>query len=571
MATIDAITGKIVQPTGDVSGSTPDQQTTFMNNITQMLSDAQQSAQPSRDALLAQKSGLEVGQAGLGAVSANNPLAFLYNMAPNDAKASMYTNTSNMFNPGIASIANQITAGDQRVQNVANVISGMKDTLAAQAAIKNAGVGRYSTGVFPGTTQLYSYDSVTGLYTDQYGNPVTPPNGHENPSPDPLVNGIDYSSYNGRMDPDYTKKMQNATSTLQNAMPNGFDPTIADNLLKTYKSPLNSNMISLAAQQYGISPIDLMANVSHESVYGTSPVAREDNNLGGIKFAGQPGAVMGTLSPEGDHYAKFDNLQDALYAQAKLLAQYTPGNKLYTPPPTGKNPTQPTPANDVTQTGVSFTALKKSAPPAVSGALLQTQSNGGVFIDLSKIPGDSGDVQYSAMVRNYAAQNHIPLLSADQSQAALQTDEAIRNIVNVIAPAWEKIAPRGIVDQFTNKETKVFSHIGDTDFYANNKTFKDNQENVAQQIKALSDSAPKLGLLSVAENALPDNSGYFGVNPFSGDLYKDGVTKMNRTLQLLNQNLQTLIPGSKPVSLPGGAGGSTSSGVTSGGIKYTIH
>lgn len=137
MATISN-TGELIQPQGDASGSTPEQQAIFVNNLTQMLKDAQQSAQPSRDALLAQKSGLEVGQAGLGAVSSQNPLAFLYGMAPNSAKAGMYENTANMFNPGISSIENQIKAGDARVQNVANVLSAEKDTIDSQTALYNA-------------------------------------------------------------------------------------------------------------------------------------------------------------------------------------------------------------------------------------------------------------------------------------------------------------------------------------------------------------------------------------------------------------------------------------------------
>ncbi len=103
---IDAKTGQFIQPSSDTSGGT-DAHSIFANNLTQMLKDAQKVSTTGNANLEAQKSGLEVGQAGLSAVSENNPLAFLYNMAPNSAKAGMYDNTSRMFEPGIASIEGQ--------------------------------------------------------------------------------------------------------------------------------------------------------------------------------------------------------------------------------------------------------------------------------------------------------------------------------------------------------------------------------------------------------------------------------------------------------------------------------
>lgn len=321
MATQDTSTGNIIAPpSGNMSGSTPEQQTAFMNNITKMLTDAQQSAQPSRDALLAQKSGLEVGQAGLGAVSANNPLAFLYNMAPNDAKASMYTNTSNMFNPGIASIQGQIQAGDQRVQNVRDAISGMKDTMTTQNELNKTKIQAfqathvYNPAINPLTQQPFGWSTAPGTDT-----------GLTNPQTPRMVGSINTGAY-GAADPEYDSKLKNYQQSVKSQMPSGqYDPTIADSILKSHHSSITSSMVGLAASQYGLDPSDLLAQTGLETVYGSSNIATEDNNPGGVEWANQSNATQGSPRPanEGGFYAKFKTMQDGLYAMAKISATPT--------------------------------------------------------------------------------------------------------------------------------------------------------------------------------------------------------------------------------------------------------
>lgn len=202
-----------------------------------------------------------------------------------------------------------------------------------------------------------------------------------------------------------------------------------------------------------------------------------------------------------------------------------------------------TPDMKPTQTGEDFYSLKQIAPPFVSAGLQQLQSNGSAYIDLSKIPANG-----NAQASNFAKTHNIPLLTASEADNAKNTDEAIRNIVNVIAPAWKEIAPGGVVQRGINTTNYMFSKAFDTNFYTQNNTFNQNKEALAAQISALSKSAPRLGLLSTAENALPDNTGLSG---FGGtyDTLKDGNSKLQRTLDLLNQSLKTYIPGSKEVKL----------------------
>ena len=65
----------------------------------------------------------------------------------------------------------------------------------------------------------------------------------------------------------------------------------------------------------GFNPIAaklIVAQARFESADYTSNVFKQNNNTSGIKFVGQPNAVQGTLSPEGNYYAKFNTIQDAI-------------------------------------------------------------------------------------------------------------------------------------------------------------------------------------------------------------------------------------------------------------------
>jgi hypothetical protein len=305
-----------------------------------MLVNAQKVGNAGTAGLEGQIGGLQTAQVGLATPNSNNPLNFLYNMQPNSQKAGGQSDMAKIFEPGIKSIQGQEALAQQNIQGFTNTVEGAKSAVQTQidayTALKNAGIGRYSTFIDPNTNQVYSFDSATNSYSDKFGNTVKDPTNGKPPTPHPLIDGIDWSSYNGGMDPDYETLMDNSIKSIRQVLPQGLNTVgadglpVVDTLLKSNRSPLTSSMISLASTQYGIDPIDMIANIQHESVWGTSNIAKADNNFGGIKFANQPNATMGELSPEGDHYAKFNTAQNGLYAQAKLLATYSQGNKLNT-------------------------------------------------------------------------------------------------------------------------------------------------------------------------------------------------------------------------------------------------
>ncbi len=383
----------------------------------------------------------------------------------------------------------------------------------------------------------------------------------------PNVNGYDLTGY-APNDPNYVKNV-NATST---AMGGVTSPAAADAIIGQLSpnSPVTGDMIMKASAKSGVDANTLMSVMRVESNFGTEGAGVANNNPGNVKFVGQEGATKGSAAQDGGNFAKFKDLQDGVNAMATSIAskKIDPSQIINT-----SSNTQPATSDALpTQNGQAFTALKQSAPPIVSSALYQLQSTGSAFIDLGKIPTASQGIASA-----YARQHNIPILDSNQAQEARTTDEAIRNIVNVIAPAWSQIAPQNGLGRAGNNLVSPLSALFDTEFYSNNKTFSSNKESLAQQISALSKSAPKLGLIGTAESALPNNAGYGKIAGMGGvDTYKDGMKKLNRTLELLNESLSSYIPGGQTIpkiletkdNSNGDAVGST---VTKNGVSYKVN
>jgi uncharacterized FlgJ-related protein len=65
----------------------------------------------------------------------------------------------------------------------------------------------------------------------------------------------------------------------------------------------------------GFNPIAaklIAAQARFESADYSSNVFKQNNNTSGIKFINQKNAVQGTLSPEGNYYAKYNTVQDSI-------------------------------------------------------------------------------------------------------------------------------------------------------------------------------------------------------------------------------------------------------------------
>jgi hypothetical protein len=74
-------------------------------------------------------------------------------------------------------------------------------------------------------------------------------------------------------------------------------------------------LIYNTAIQQGFNPTAaklIVAQARFESADYTSNVFKANNNTSGIKYIKQANAVQGTLSPEGDYYAKFNTIQDCI-------------------------------------------------------------------------------------------------------------------------------------------------------------------------------------------------------------------------------------------------------------------
>ena len=77
---------------------------------------------------------------------------------------------------------------------------------------------------------------------------------------------------------------------------------------------LDQSIYNTALQQ-GFTPTAakfVVAQARFESADYKSSVFKNNNNTSGIKFIGQPNATRGSLSPEGNYYARFNTVQDSV-------------------------------------------------------------------------------------------------------------------------------------------------------------------------------------------------------------------------------------------------------------------
>jgi uncharacterized FlgJ-related protein len=85
-------------------------------------------------------------------------------------------------------------------------------------------------------------------------------------------------------------------------------------VVKKYNMTIDQKIYNTAIEQ-GFNPTAaklIVAQARFESADYTSNVFKKNNNTSGVKFIGQKNAVQGTLSPEGNYYAKYNTVQDSL-------------------------------------------------------------------------------------------------------------------------------------------------------------------------------------------------------------------------------------------------------------------
>jgi uncharacterized FlgJ-related protein len=85
-------------------------------------------------------------------------------------------------------------------------------------------------------------------------------------------------------------------------------------VVKKYNMTIDQKIYNTAIEQ-GFNPKAaklIVAQARFESADYTSNVFKKNNNTSGVKYIGQKNAVQGTLSPEGNYYAKYNTVQDSL-------------------------------------------------------------------------------------------------------------------------------------------------------------------------------------------------------------------------------------------------------------------
>lgn len=123
-------------------------------------------------------------------------------------------------------------------------------------------------------------------------------------------------------DPTKAAQMQ----SIANAIGKVDDSNIAQKVSQ-FTPGLTPDMIKSTSAKTGVSWEALMTMVSQESLGGTSNVAKNNNNYGGLTFNNQDwikeyGGKIGTARPEGGNYVKFSSKQNGLDAMGALMANY---------------------------------------------------------------------------------------------------------------------------------------------------------------------------------------------------------------------------------------------------------
>ena len=277
-------------------------------------------------------------------------------------------------------------------------------------------------------------------------------------------------------------------------------------------SPITGQMVMSAAQKYGVDPATLIGVMQAETQLGTDgSKGSKQNNWGNVGNTDSLMASGGSVAMKP---------QEGVDAVARNLSQ----RKVQA----GQNdPAQPSQTSNLTPQQIAAVTIK-NAPSFLQPAMSTAGATGAVYIEQDKLP-KSMDI----VAQNYASKTGVKILTSAEVAKLKTVDNAMQNVLQVIAPAWGKVANDNRFTQAFALTTYPVSALFDTNYYQERKTFNANKESLAQQVSALSGSSPRLGLLKTAIDALPSTT---------TDTTADGQAKMQRTLDLLNQTVKKYIP-----------------------------
>lgn len=343
-----------------------------------------------------------------------------------------------------------------------------------------------------------------------------------------IVNGYQFgaSTTMGAYASNTTTQVNNinaAVSKIANNVGAITDDTSAQAAIDTVTkgSPITGDMVMVAAKQYGVDPATLIGVMQAETQCGTdgSTGAKECNwgNVGNTDALMAAGKSV-KMTPQQGVNAIANNL-------AKRKVQ---GDQIDPTQSTGTTALSPMQQGQV---------LKSSAPTLIQPAV-QLTKNGSAYIDISKVAPNMQTVATA-----WSQKTGTPILNSDQVGKVNQIETAIAHITEIIAPDYAQIAPSNTFDSVAKREQALGATLGNTDYKAQLVAFQENRETVAQQIAAISGGSADDATIKTAEDALPD----------AFDNLKQGNTKLKKSLDILNSNLQTYLPNANLYSLNNGS------------------
>lgn len=446
------------------------------------------------------------------------------------------------------------------IDNMGQLISsGATPGQIASAAGTYATNGNFPMTWNPQSGQMEPYNQSTGQFVSGGTIPagsqtynVTDPNSGKITT---ASDGTQYAWGTYNQDPQYGMKVAEATSKITDQVGQITDAKTAQVALNNFAPTTNltGNMIINAANIAGIDPTILMGHINQESLLGSSPVAQQNNNFGGLTYTYGQKSYMGVPvtqgSPrpasEGGYYMKFSTPKDGITAQAMFDA-----TKKQTPPPSAPGQT-----NTTQNASEAFNTIKSSAPVYISKAMNIMSSTGNMYIDSSLLTDPNGSPSGSA--QNLAASYQkmgFKIVGHDQALSLQDADSALIKINN-IEDQWKAIAP----SSYWDKTSKAGSDSIKTTFAPNSPrslaltSYSALLPTAISTLNSITDSKRLSNFTStVSENTLPVaphawlgglvSSITFGLAA-KGDTLQSGIAKLDNLRRDINASI-TPITGS---------------------------
>ena len=436
-------------------------------------------------------------------------------------------------------------APQSTLSNISQLIaSGASAGDIATAAGQYGANGNYSIAYNPATGNLEPFNSNTGTFKSGASVPANSPSYNtSDTSSMSSVTGSDGSTYDFSTyatDPQYGAKVSAATSTINNSVGNITDASSMQAAITSFAptSKLTGAQAYAAATAAGIDPNVFAGQLKVESGMGTSSVALNNNNYGGITYTGsdaqiKAGITQGTARPEGQYYAKFATPEAGLQYQANLDASLKKAPPPITP---GQTPTVQSKIQTIQQ-------IQASLPSNISGAVSYINSTGDGYVDLSKVqdlPGyPTGYAKTQATA--YAKQFGLAILNDTQVQQVHDYDTAMQN-VNTLQNLWNGVAPQsegGVIGESLLNPFKMAFKT------STGNNLIQYQSNAISALSTLNDitGSKRLSQFSVAlsSDSLPQtpnaNSGF--LLP-TGDTLSSGNAKLDNIRTDLNNSLLSI-------------------------------